>query len=138
MSKKREFNGANSKINLLHGGCVSVSDLEGKEKLISPKKLDKWEGAIKITLDYPFEKEFSFEIEKQANAPWNTETIVSAIHDGYEYMYSKSKNLGSLPFLINQIHIGEFGTSWHVIEDLWIERLWFNSQTGEIGMFVGS
>ena len=119
---------------------IHISDFDDKElwRVVSPDELNKWEGTIKITLDYPFDKEYKIEIQKKADEPWHSYLLVYAIKEGFEHMYSKSKSNGLIPGFLNEDFTGEFGDCIHAIEDLFIEILEFNAKTGELRVGIGS
>ena len=126
-------------VDLLDGCHIRVCDWnEGIMYWDSLPIVNQWSGTIKIQVGYPFEKKSVIEIEKGSKDTWRNDLIISAIKERLEYMYSRSRSNGFVPGTLNEDWKGEFGQSFHRIEDLWIDGLYFNLDTGIVEVCMGS
>lgn len=76
-----------------------------------------------LTLDYPFEEPYTTSFCFRT-----VNEVLEQIKDGFWKMYGATKINGNLPF----------GKPLHIIEVLRIECLYYNSETGQIHVEIGS
>lgn len=123
-------------IDLLNGSYVKLSSWNESVGWKSTEELDSWYGVIKIPVRYPFERESVIEIEKKDDY-WSTASIITEIKKRLKYMYSQSKSK-SMKNLYNDEWKGGYGVAYHCMEELWLESMSFNPDTGEVSIFIGS
>ena len=90
---------------------------------------------LKFTLDYPFEKPYEGTIVTDAGA--SLRQIIDAIRAAYRMMY-RGASIEDIPNLLNKRVQGDYGEAIHAIDDLVIEGIAVDDETGELEIIIGS
>lgn len=88
-----------------------------------------------MTLNYPFPESLVLKLTKESGYTKNE--LFDLIRDGFDVMYNGSVST-PIPGLINQNVKGEFGQSFHAIEDLVIEGIEYDDDAKEVYVAIGS
>lgn len=135
------MNKSNSNLQEIFSGCLGVADkdytqfTEDDNEEIIPG-LDKpleYTGTLSFQLKYPFEQPFEGTVKAKATL----RNVIDAIRAGYRTMYRGTTNK-AMKNLINQEVQGKYGTAYHEMGDLVIERIELDIETGELNIYIGS
>jgi hypothetical protein len=133
-------------MRLLHDGEIAVSDagyttsveqdddyvdveIEGLDERVTSLPV------LTFKLDYPFETVYEGKVITDAGA--SLRQIIDAIRDGFRIMYRGAVSEDTaLPG--NKRVQGDYGQAFHVIDDLVIESIAIDDETGELDISIGS
>lgn len=90
---------------------------------------------LRFTLDYPFERPYQGEVVTDGGA--SLRQIIDAVRAAYRQMY-RDVTIEPIANLDNKRVRGEYGEALHVIEDLVIESIELDEQSGQLQIFIGS
>lgn len=90
---------------------------------------------LHFTLDYPFERPYQGEVITDAGA--SLRNIIDAVRAAYRQMY-RGASIEPIANLANKRVCGAYGEAVHVIEDLVIESIALEDETGQLDIFIGS
>lgn len=110
-------------------GAYVEAEIEDLDKRIAPNP------HLRFTLDYPFSKPYQGTVVTDAGA--SLRQIIDAIRHGFRVMYRGAAH-EEIPKLDNQRVDGDYGRAYHAIEDLVIERIDLDEETGELDVEIGS
>ena len=92
-------------------------------------------AVLQFTLDYPFEREHQGEVRTDGGA--TLRQIIDAIRTAYRTMY-RDPVVEPIADLDNKRVRGAYGEAYHVIEDLVIEGIELDDETGRLEIIIGS
>ncbi len=120
-------------IRVLYQGSIPVAgnDLD----IADPDQRVTRHPILRFRLDYPFERPYDGEVISDAGA--SLRQIVDAIHAAYRRIY-RGTSCEQHPRLDNKRVRGDHGEALHVIEDLVIEQIAVDDETGVLEIFIGS
>ena len=113
---------------LRDGDCVKV-DIEGLDALVTRRT------HLGFTLDYPFER--SYEGRVIGDGGITLRQIIDAVRHGFRIMYRAASH-APIPNMHNQIVDGDYGRAFHAIEDLAIESIHLDDESGVLEIGIGS
>jgi hypothetical protein len=90
---------------------------------------------LDFTLDYPFDRPYEGHVIGDAGV--TLRQLIDAIRAGYLEMY-RGAAVSELANLHNKLVQGEYGHAVHVIDDLVIERIVVDDESGRIEIDIGS
>ena len=90
---------------------------------------------LELTLDYPFEKPFHAEVRAEGGA--TLRQIIDAIRNAYRLIYRDTVAEPMEEFDNMRVR-GAYGEAMHVIEDLVIESIELDEESGRLEVFIGS
>lgn len=92
-------------------------------------------AVLHFTLDYPFKRPYQGQVRTDGGA--SLRQIIDGIRDAYRRMY-RDAVIEPIANLDNKRVTGDYGEANHVIEDLVIESIELDEQTGQLEVFIGS
>ena len=104
-------------------------EIEGLDERITRNAI------LTFELDYPFEKPYEGTIGTDAGA--RLRQIIDAIRAAYRTMY-RGASIEDSPNLVNKRVQGDYGEAIHAIDDLVIEGIAVDDETGELEIIIGS
>lgn len=120
------------RIQIETGRSIHIESFRYSRKEL-PVELQGKENKAVCTIDYPFHKgktiEFSFT---------SITDIVKAVRDGLTEMYKYSHQQKQSPMLINNTFNGEYGSAYHSIGDLFIEAIYYDTDSCRLDVAIGS
>ena len=90
---------------------------------------------IAFKLDYPFEKEFEGKLVTAAGP--TLRQVIDAIRGGFATRYEGTSQ-EEHAYLSNKLVTGPYGRAFHAIEDLVIESITLDTDTGQLEIGIGS
>lgn len=122
----------NQRIKIETGRSIHIESFRYSRKEL-PVELQGKENKAVCTIKYPFHKgktiEFTFT---------SITDIVKAVRDGLTEMYKCSEQQEQSPMLINQIYEGKYGAAYHSICDLFIEGIYYDTDSCKLDVNIGS
>lgn len=104
-------------------------EIEGLDERVTSRPI------LHYTLDYPFETPYEGTIITDGGA--SLRQIIDAIRAAYRIMY-RGTTTEDIPNLDNKRVRGDYGEALHVIEDLVIEYIHLDDETGRLDIVIGS
>lgn len=92
-------------------------------------------AALSFTLDYPFEQPYHGEVRADGGA--TLRQVIDAIRTAYRELY-RNTTVEPIPDLDNMRVRGPYGQALHVIDDLVIESIELDDETGRLEVCIGS
>jgi len=92
-------------------------------------------AVLTFTLDYPFERALDGEVRTDGGA--TLRQIIDAVRATYRTMY-QGTTVEDIANLDNKRVRGAYGEAFHVIEDLVIEGIELDDDTGRLEIVIGS
>lgn len=112
--------------------AVSGEDYAGLENL---DERVTTRAHLRFTLDYPFENPHDGEVRTDGGA--SLRHIIDAIRSAYRTIYSGTTS-EPMEHLDNKRVRGAYGEAFHTIDDLVIESIELDDETGRLEIFIGS
>ncbi len=138
---------ANGNFNLVLNtdwGVPSVTgyeDIDRRNQLRNPNENIIGDENITIEFTYPLSLNVEFEFNNKGG--FTRMDLWRCIYEGYKRIYdeeeSDADDPGNAPNLLNRgISQGRYGIWGHYIDELWIERIFYDARSKRITMFIGS